>query len=70
MSQSNFLRPAIILGLLSLIGPFSMDMYLPALPEIASNIGTTAQGMQSTISFYIVAFGIAQLGYGPWADQA
>lgn len=70
LMKPTLLRPAIVLGLMSLIGPFSMDMYLPAMPEIANNLGTTAQGMQSTISFYIAAFGLAQLVYGPWADQA
>ena len=62
--------PTLVLGLLSCIGPFAIDMYLPAMPAIATDLGTTAQGMQGTITAYFVAFGVAQLFYGPWADQA
>lgn len=70
MAEKSLLRPAIVLGLMSIIGPFAMDMYLPAMPEIAADLGTTAQGMQGTITFFLAAFGIGQLVYGPWADQA
>ena len=69
MSQS-LARPALVLGLLSCIGPFAIDMYLPAMPNIGTDLGTTPQGMQSTITAYFAAFGLAQLVYGPWADQA
>lgn len=70
MPKTSLLRPAIVLGLMSIIGPFAMDMYLPAMPEIAADLGTTAQAMQATINLYLAAFGIGQLVYGPWADQA
>lgn len=69
MSQS-IARPALVLGLLSCLGPFAIDMYLPAMPAIGLDIGTTPQGMQSTITAYFAAFGLAQLIYGPWADQS
>lgn len=69
MSQS-LARPALVLGLLSCIGPFAIDMYLPAMPVIGADLGTSAQGMQSTITAYFAAFGLAQMIYGPWADQA
>lgn len=66
----RLLRPALVLGLLSSIGPFAIDMYLPAMPEIGADLGTTVQAMQSTITAYFIAFGLAQLIYGPWADRA
>ena len=69
MSQS-LARPALILGLLSCIGPFAIDMYLPAMPVIGSDLGASAQGMQGTITAYFAAFGLAQMIYGPWADHA
>ena len=69
MAQS-LARPALILGLLSCIGPFAIDMYLPAMPVIGADLGTTPQGMQSTITAYFAAFGLAQMVYGPWSDQA
>ncbi len=64
------LRIALILGLLSAVGPFAIDMYLPAMPTIATDLGTSMQGVQGTIVSYFIAFGVAQMIYGPWADQA
>jgi DHA1 family bicyclomycin/chloramphenicol resistance-like MFS transporter len=69
MTQS-IARPALVLGLLSCIGPFAIDMYLPAMPAIGESLGTSVQAMQGTITAYFLAFGLAQLLYGPWADQA
>jgi DHA1 family bicyclomycin/chloramphenicol resistance-like MFS transporter len=66
--MSLFLRTAIVLGLLSCIGPFAIDMYLPALPDIGADLGADAQAMQGTIIGYFIAFGLAQMIYGPWAD--
>ncbi len=68
--SGSLARPALILGLLSCLGPFAIDMYLPAMPLIGDNLGVTPMGMQSTITAYFAAFGIAQMFYGPWADQA
>ena len=65
----SLLRPALVLGLMSLIGPFAMDMYLPAMPQIAADLGASAQTVQGTITFYLLAFGAAQLIWGPLADQ-
>lgn len=67
---TSLLRPALVLGLLSCIGPFAIDMYLPAMPTIQADLGVTEQAMQGTIIAYFAAFGVAQLIYGPWADQA
>ncbi|HEY6918914.1 MAG TPA: multidrug effflux MFS transporter [Tabrizicola sp.] len=66
----RILRPALVLGLLSSIGPFAIDMYLPAMPQIGKALGTSVQGMQGTIVAYFIAFGLAQLVYGPWADRS
>ena len=68
--SGSLARPALILGLLSCLGPFAIDMYLPAMPLIGDNLGVSPMGMQSTITAYFAAFGIAQMVYGPWADQA
>jgi MFS transporter, DHA1 family, multidrug resistance protein len=68
--SDRILRPALVLGLLSSIGPFAIDMYLPAMPEIGAALGTSVQGMQGTIVAYFIAFGLAQLIYGPWADRS
>lgn len=68
--SNSLLRPALVLGLLSCIGPFAIDMYLPAMPLIGAELGASVQAMQGTITAYFIAFGLAQLIYGPWADQA
>lgn len=62
------LRLALILGILSAVGPFAIDMYLPALPSIAADLGATEAAVQLTLTAYFLAFGIAQLVYGPMAD--
>lgn len=66
---SSLLRPALVLGLLSCVGPFAIDMYLPAMPAIGADLGASVPAMQGTITSYFVAFGLAQLVYGPWSDQ-
>ncbi len=66
--DSGLLRRAAILGLLSAVGPFAIDMYLPAMPMIAADLGADAAATQGTLTAFFVAFGVAQLVYGPWSD--
>ncbi|WP_394152658.1 multidrug effflux MFS transporter [Loktanella salsilacus] len=66
----SLFRMALILGLLSAVGPFAIDMYLPAMPALAASLGVTETAAQLTLTSYFVAFGLAQLIYGPWSDQA
>ena len=61
---------SVILGLVAAVGPFAIDMYLPAMPEIGRDLGVGDQAVQWTIVGYFITFGLAQLVYGPWADQA
>lgn len=63
-------RAALILGLLSAVGPFAIDMYLPAMPAIAADLSVEPAAIQGTLIAYFVGFGLAQLIYGPWSDQA
>jgi len=63
-------RTAIVLGLLSLAGSFAIDMFLPAMPMIAAALGASEGATQYTITAYMLAFGLAQMIYGPWADQS
>ena len=67
---SSLLRYSLILGLVAAVGPFAIDMYLPAMPNIGADFATSMQAVQWTIVAYFMAFGLAQLFYGPWADQA
>ena len=66
----SLFRMALILGLLSAVGPFAIDMYLPAMPSLAASLGVEETAAQLTLTSYFVAFGLAQLIYGPWSDQA
>lgn len=61
---------AVILGLVAAVGPFAIDMYLPAMPDIGQDFGVDQQAVQWTIVGYFITFGLAQMVYGPWADQA
>ncbi|SDD18824.1 MFS transporter, DHA1 family, bicyclomycin/chloramphenicol resistance protein [Paracoccus isoporae] len=61
-------RMALVLGLLSAVGPFAIDMYLPALPEVARDLATTEAAAAQTLTAYFIVFGIAQMIYGPMAD--
>ena len=59
----------LILGLLSAIGPFSIDMYLPAFPVIAKGLGTTIEQVQLSLSSFFIGISLGQLAYGPLLDR-
>nr|QBB78487.1 hypothetical protein [uncultured organism] len=67
--SSSYLRNAVVLGLLAAIGPFAIDMYLPALPSISTDLGTTTAATQMTLMAFFIAFGLCQIVYGPVADM-
>ncbi|WP_156229024.1 multidrug effflux MFS transporter [Corynebacterium comes] len=56
------------LALLSASAPFSIDMYLPALPEIVSDLGTTRPMVQLTLSGFLAGLAVGQLIIGPLSD--
>lgn len=62
-------RIALVLGLLGAVGPFAIDMYLPALPTVAADLGASAQAVQGTLSAFFIAFGLSQMAYGPLSDR-
>jgi len=68
-STPGTLRMAAILGLLSAVGPAAIDMYLPALPDLERDLDTSVAGAQATLSVYFLAFGVAQMLYGPLSDR-
>lgn len=59
----------VILGLLAMLMPLSIDMYLPALPQIAREFSVSAGSVQMTLNAYILGFALGQLVYGPLADS-
>ena len=60
---------ALILGLLSAIGPFAIDMYLPALPAIGQSLGAEVGAVQWSLTAFFLALGVGQLLYGPVSDM-
>ena len=65
---SSFTRNAVVLGLLSAVGPFAIDMYLPALPAISADLHATTSATQMTLIAFFVSFGLCQIVYGPLSD--
>lgn len=59
----------ILMGALTAIGPISIDMYLPAFPEIARGLSTTSHEVERTLAAYLIGMASAQLIYGPLADR-
>ncbi|MFT4271695.1 MAG: Bcr/CflA family multidrug efflux MFS transporter [Pantoea sp.] len=59
----------VILGLLAMLMPLSIDMYLPAMPQIARQFAVSSGSVQMTLNLYIFGFAIGQLVYGPLADS-
>ena len=66
--RDPLLRMAFVLGLLAAVGPFAIDMYLPALPRVAEDLGTTETVVALTLAVYLLTFGLAQMVYGPMSD--
>ncbi|MDB5503355.1 MAG: drug transporter protein Bcr/CflA family [Tardiphaga sp.] len=66
--MTPFTRNAIVLGLLSAVGPFAIDMYLPALPAITADLRTSTSATQMTLTMFFIAFGLCQIAYGPLSD--
>lgn len=59
----------ILMGALTAIGPFSIDMYLPAFPTIAQNLGVARGDVERTLAAYLIGLAMAQVVYGPLADR-
>lgn len=58
-----------ILGLLSAIGPFSIDMYLPGFPTIAANLHTTVDRVAYSLSSFFIGICFGQMLCGPLLDR-
>ena len=65
---TGFLRIAIVLGLISAIGPFAIDMYLPALPTIGADLGASDMAVQMSLVVVFLSFAVGPLLVGPLAD--
>jgi MFS transporter, DHA1 family, multidrug resistance protein len=59
----------LVLGALSAIGPFSIDMYLPGFPAIAAELHTDIAHVGLSLTSYFVGISIGQIAYGPVMDR-
>jgi MFS transporter, DHA1 family, multidrug resistance protein len=58
----------VVLGLLTAVGPFTIDLYLPALPSITQELHTNESAVQLTLTGTLIGLGIGQLIVGPLSD--
>lgn len=59
----------LVLGSLTALSPFAIDMYLPAFPKIAEGLGTTVPQVSMSLSSYFIGLAAGQLFYGPLLDR-
>jgi DHA1 family bicyclomycin/chloramphenicol resistance-like MFS transporter len=69
MKGKNKFFMIVILGMLSAIGPFSIDMYLPGFPAIAADLHTTVAHVALSLSSFFIGISAGQLLYGPLLDR-
>ena len=69
MLQPGTFGLTLLLAMLTALGPLSMDMYLPSLPDIAHVLSAPVARTQLTISSYLIGFAAGQMIYGPLSDR-
>ncbi|WP_238412706.1 multidrug effflux MFS transporter [Saccharothrix deserti] len=62
------IRIILVLGALIALGPFTIDMYLPALPALGADLGASESAVQLTLTGTLVGLGLGQLVIGPLSD--
>lgn len=69
MEGSKQFRLIVILGSLGALAPLSIDMYVPALPQLARDLHTSASELQLTLTACLVGLAAGQLIAGPFSDR-
>ncbi len=59
----------LVLGALTALGPFTIDLYLPAFPTIEADLGVSTAVIQLTLTATTLGFALGQLLVGPWSDR-
>ncbi|MFF1673762.1 MFS transporter, partial [Nocardiopsis flavescens] len=60
---------ALLLMLLTVFGPLSMDLYLPVLPALTAELGATTSAAQLTLTACLVGLAVGQVVAGPLSDR-
>ncbi|OOF69789.1 Bcr/CflA family multidrug efflux MFS transporter [Rodentibacter caecimuris] len=71
MNKKNRLNGyfVVILGLLAMLPPLSIDMYLPSFLDIAKDLNVSQEKVQATLALFTLGFSLGQLFWGPVADS-
>ncbi|MBC7403716.1 MAG: MFS transporter, partial [Microbacteriaceae bacterium] len=69
LSRRQRLVYVFVLGALTALGPFTIDLYLPAFPALQRDLGVTPAIIQLTLTATTIGFGVGQLLVGPWSDK-
>jgi DHA1 family bicyclomycin/chloramphenicol resistance-like MFS transporter len=69
MTRSRYISLILILGGLTALSPFSIDMYLPGFPAIAKDLNTSAAKVSLSLSSFFIGISLGQLLYGPLLDR-
>ncbi|MEO6530026.1 MAG: multidrug effflux MFS transporter [Specibacter sp.] len=69
LSRRQKLIYVLVLGLLTALGPFTIDLYLPAFPIIGHELGVSAAAVQLTLTATTIGFAAGQLVVGPFSDK-
>ena len=69
LSRRQKLIYVLVLGLLTALGPFTIDLYLPAFPIIGEELGVSASAVQLTLTATTIGFAAGQLIVGPFSDK-
>src|ERR1700748_317948 len=69
MTRSRYVSLILILGFLTALSPFSIDMYLPGFPAIARSFHTTTAQVSLSLSSFFIGLAAGQLLYGPLLDR-
>ncbi|NHB57635.1 multidrug effflux MFS transporter [Acinetobacter sp. 194] len=67
--QQYSTRWIMLLAMLTSLGPLSIDMYLPALPQMANDFQVSTQQIANTLPAYFFGLALGQLFYGPISDR-
>jgi DHA1 family bicyclomycin/chloramphenicol resistance-like MFS transporter len=59
----------VVLGALTALGPFTIDLYLPAFPAVEAAFNSTEAAVQLTLTATTIGFALGQLVVGPWSDK-
>jgi DHA1 family bicyclomycin/chloramphenicol resistance-like MFS transporter len=65
---SGLVRNALVLGLLTAVGPFAIDMYLPAMPAVGAGLGADPDAVLMSLTAFFSTFALGQMVYGPVSD--